>query len=85
MERLYMKRENRDAAWAAQGRKGKRSSVRGQLLHPMYVEDYETVTGRVLTAADKGFGNTIYKTPFAVLYTLETVQDDLGLWHGSNT
>jgi len=68
-----MNRKNRDAAWKALGGKTSgwtRSSIRNQLLHPMYVEDYEKETGRTLQAEDKGFGNTIYKTPFAVLYTL---------------
>jgi len=48
----------------------KKSSIRNQLLHPMYVEDYEIETGHKLTMADKGFGNDIYKTYFSVLYEI---------------
>lgn len=71
MYRLFMKRENRDAAWKAEGCTGVRGSMRNQLLHPQYVEDYEAVTGRQLSGADCGLGNEIYKTSFAVLYTLD--------------
>jgi len=70
MDRLFMNKENRDRAWRESG--GKRSSVRNQLLHPMYVEDYESETGHVLTQADKGFGNSIYQTHFSVLYELSS-------------
>jgi hypothetical protein len=74
MERLFMKKENRDKAYKEipknKRKNFKRSNVRNQLLHPMYVEDYEEVTGRKLTPADKGFGNTVYKTHFSVLYIL---------------
>ena len=37
----------------------------------MRVEDYEDETGHKLTEADKGFGNTIYKTHFSKLYIIE--------------
>lgn len=74
MNKLFMKKENRDNYYKSipknERSKYRRSTVRGQLLHPMYVEDYEEVTGRKLTAQDKGFGNTIYKTRFAVLYEI---------------
>lgn len=75
MGRNFMNRANRDAAWKAAGGKNsglRRTSIRNQLLHPMYVEDYEKETGVLLTAADRGLGNTIYKTLFAVLYQLES-------------
>ena len=79
MDNLYMKKENRDAAYKAipkEERRGfKRWSIRGQLLHPMYVEDWEKETGRTLTRADKGFGNTIYRTHFSVLYGLKLKDD----------
>lgn len=65
----FMRKENRDKAFKLYG--GKRGSIRNQLLHPMYVEDYEEVTGHNLSQADKGFGNTIYKTHFSVIYTLD--------------
>lgn len=42
----------------------RKTSIRGQLLHPEYVDDYE---GTVET----GFGNTMYKTYFKVLYQIE--------------
>ena len=45
-----MKRKNRDKAYRAipkeQRGNFKRSSIRNQLLHPQYVEDYEQVTGK---------------------------------------
>lgn len=67
MEKLFMSREKRDEAWReAGGKDGVRGRVTGQQLHPMYVEDF--------TGPEKeqtGFGNTVYRTYFAVLYTLE--------------
>jgi hypothetical protein len=68
---LFMKKDNRDRAWYEAGKPGRRTASRGQQIHPMYVSDYEHVTGTVLTEADKGFGNTIYRTYFSVLYTWE--------------
>jgi len=44
--------------------KCRKTSIRNQLLHPEYVADYE---GRVET----GFGNTMYKTHFSALYSIE--------------
>lgn len=70
MRRLFMNRANRDQAWRDGGKRGQRGSVRNQQLHPQYVEDYAKETGEVLTEADKGFGNTIYKTSFAAIYIL---------------
>ena len=82
--RTFMSRTNRDRAWrkaqteaiALERSTGVRTALRrtsstNQQLHPQYVEDYTLETGHVLTAADKGFGNTIYKTRFAHLYHLE--------------
>lgn len=69
--KLYMSKKNRDKRareLKAQGYAVRRSSMRNQLLHPMYVEDYEQETGRSLRPEDKAFGNTIYKTHFAALY-----------------
>jgi hypothetical protein len=66
---LYMSKANRDADFKKFG--GRKSSIKNQLIHPMYVSDYTKETGVVLTAADCGFGNTIYKTHFATLYRLE--------------
>lgn len=71
MHRTFMNKANRDAAYKQAGNRGRRSSISNQLLHPMYVEDYEQETGRKLTQADKGFGNTIYKTHFSKLYLLD--------------
>ncbi|MBT9166932.1 MAG: hypothetical protein DDT19_00256 [Syntrophomonadaceae bacterium] len=64
---LYQSKENRDERARRLKRNGyivQRTSDRGQLLHPRYVEDY----GRKLSIEECGFGNTIYKTHFAVLY-----------------
>jgi len=71
-DNTFMKKENRDVVYFAmpieERRKHSRSSGGPYLLHPQYVADYEKETGIVLTAADKGFGNTIYKTMFGRLY-----------------
>lgn len=61
--RLFADRANRDAAWTAEGRQGRRSSIRNQQLHPMYVEDRPS--------GDTGFGNTDYQTFWSVLYALD--------------
>lgn len=66
---LFADKTNRDARareLKADGVKVTKSSIRNQLIHPMYVEDRKAG----LTAEDCGFGNTIYKTHFAVLYEL---------------
>lgn len=67
---IYMKRENRDQRareLKADGYSVKRRSERNQQLHPMYVEDWPGD----LSDADKGFGNTVYKTMFGNLYVVE--------------
>lgn len=75
MRANYMNKENRDKALKnmlpEEKKRHKKSSIRNQLLHPMYILDYEKETGIVLTEADKGFGNTIYKTQFAAIYSIE--------------
>ena len=70
---VYMLKAHRNArarALKAAGFEVRKLRSSNQLLHPMFVEDYEIVTGVKLTAADKGLGNTIYKTPFKVLYSV---------------
>jgi len=67
---LYMDKKTRDIKakeLQAEGYTVYRSSTRNQLLHPMYVEDYP----RELSAEECGFGNTIYKTHFSVLYSID--------------
>jgi len=75
MDKLFMSKKNRDQAWKDLGKEEKarhrRSSMRGQQLHPQYVDDWEQETGRSLSESEKGFGNTIYKTFFGVLYSIE--------------
>lgn len=67
MERLFMSREKRDEAWRQAGAKHNvRGTMRNQQLHPMYVEDFEGPEKE-----QTGLGNTVYKTHFSVLYTLE--------------
>lgn len=66
MSRLFMTQEARDKAWAQSGGKGRRGTVTNQQLHPQYVEDFEGPE-----KYQTGFGNTVYKTPFAKLYTIE--------------
>lgn len=74
MGKLYMRKENRDAAYKKipKNQRGGwgRGTVKGQLIHPMYIEDYSKVTGSKLSDSDKGFGNTMYKTRFGTLYEL---------------
>lgn len=65
MSPTFMDKANRDRAWKAAGRPGKRFSLRNQLTHPRYVEDYPDAA----VQADNGFGNCHYKTHFAVLYS----------------
>lgn len=62
---LFSVKANRDAAWKKLG--GRRSSIRNQQLHPMYVVE----TRMTPEGMDTGIGNTVYKTFFAVLYILE--------------
>lgn len=69
MRNTFMKKENRDARYRelkAEGRKVRKSSIRNQSLHPMYVQDWP----HELSDADRGFGNTMYRTHFAVLYII---------------
>lgn len=75
MKDCFMSKENRDREFFGmppeERRKYRRRSQRNILLHPMYVDDYTEISGVKLTAADKGFGNTIYKTYFSTIYTIE--------------
>ncbi len=64
----YISRERRDTRYReliAAGHRVRRRSSRNQQIHPEYIEDYE---GTYQT----GFGNTDYKTCFAVLYGIES-------------
>lgn len=71
MNMLFMKKENRDRVareiLQRTGIKHRKSSIKNQLLHPQYVEDWP----HTLSDDDYGFGNTIYKTHFSMLYILE--------------
>ena len=67
--RTFQSKEARDAAYHIarhRGERVRRSSMRNQLLHPQYVEDYEGPE-----KDDTGLGNTVYKTHFPVLYLLD--------------
>lgn len=67
--RTFQSKEARDVAYHIarhHGERVRRSSIRNQLLHPMYVEDYEGPE-----KDDTGLGNTVYKTSFPVLYLLD--------------
>lgn len=64
---LYAEKANRDRRakeLRVQGFSVRRSSTGPQQIHPMYLEDRK----QGLTAEDRGFGNTIYKTYFPNLY-----------------
>ncbi|MHB8503432.1 MAG: hypothetical protein ACYDHE_21120 [Candidatus Acidiferrales bacterium] len=67
IDELYQSKDLRNARYRelkAQGKHVEYYSVRGQRLHPMYVEDLkDTPEGR-----DTGFGNTVYQALFPVLY-----------------
>ena len=76
MRYIYLNKETRDAKAKElkdQGISIQKSSVRNQLLHPQCVNDYAQETGIVITSADCGFGNIIYKTHFAVLYGIRII------------
>ena len=69
----YQEKSNRDKRYRElkeQGFNVLRRSHKNQLLHPMYVEDYE----RKLTPDECGFGNTLYKTYFPTLYVVEEIK-----------
>ena len=72
----YMNIKNRNAKakeLIAQGYKIRKSSIRGQEVHPEYVDDYEQSV-RHLSAEDRGFGNIMYKTYFKVLYLIDVLE-----------
>lgn len=74
IEETFMNKTNRDERARELKEEGytvKKSSVRNQLLHPMYIKDYEKETKIKLSQADKGFGNTIYKTHFSAIYIVK--------------
>ena len=67
----YQTRQNRDARYQELKNRVsvsnlRRSSSRGSLLHPQYVEDFQGAEKQ-----DTGLGNQIYKTYFKALYTVE--------------
>ena len=68
---LFAKRENRDKKYRELKGSGlkevRRSTVRNQQLHPQYVEDLKNG----ISKAETGFGNSLYKTKFNVLYVVE--------------
>jgi hypothetical protein len=68
----FMKKENRDAKARElknQGINFKKRSWSNQQLHPQYVNDYPYE----LAKEDCGFGNTVYKTVFSKIYTIEVI------------
>jgi hypothetical protein len=72
IDELYAERGNRDARrreLKALGKTVRCYSMRGQQLHPMYVSDRKNTPA----GQDRGFGNTVYKTYFAVLYGVREV------------
>lgn len=54
----------------SQGYKIRKSSIRDQEVHPMYVDDY----AGTLVPKDAGFGNIMYKTYFKVLYLIDVLE-----------
>ena len=69
----YMNKNNRDGKYKElklQGYKVRRTSIRNQLLHPMYIIDYPNKE----VQQDQGVFNTVYKTYFSVIYTVEILE-----------
>lgn len=71
---LFQSKQNRDEKFKAvkaadKHNRFRKYSIRSQLLHPQYVEDF---TGPEKN--ETGFGNTVYKTHFGVLYGIEEVK-----------
>jgi hypothetical protein len=66
----YQNKANRDKRAKQLEKAGyevKLSVNSNQLMHPMYINDY----GRKLSSSERGFGNTIYQTHFAKVYSLD--------------
>ena len=66
MNTTFQSKANRDAEYRrlkALGMSVTRYTSRNSLLHPMYVADFKGPE-----KDDTGFGNTVYKTHFSVLY-----------------
>ena len=84
MKDCFMNKENRDREFynipKEERHNYRRSSQRNVLMHPMYVDDYTEETGIALTRADKGFGNNIYKTRFATIYTIHKVWKEAAIF-----
>lgn len=79
----YMNIKNRNAKakeLIAQGYKIRKSSIRGQEVHPEYVDDYEQIV-RPLTSMDTGFGNIMYKTYFKVLYLIDVIEHPSSMYY----
>jgi hypothetical protein len=68
--KLYMNEGKRDEAYRTLVNGGnryvRRGTVTNQELHPMYVEDFEGPEKE-----QTGLGNTVYRTFFSELYTLD--------------
>ena len=66
----FQSKEKRDAKYKelkATGHDVMKSRSVGSLLHPEFIADYEGIGKE-----DNKFGNTLYKTQWGVLYTVET-------------
>ena len=81
MENLFASKQNRDAVFRrvkelAPRLKWTRRSIRNQLLHPQYVADAEEYL-----RAQTGFGNTVYRTSWAALYSVSRASflDETGM------
>lgn len=70
LHEIYLSKARRDARYQellGQGIKTRRSSLRGQQLHPEYIQDakLEGIT------YETGFGNTDYQRIWPVIYIIE--------------
>jgi hypothetical protein len=66
----FQSKEKRDAKYKelkSQGHNLTKSRSTGSILHPEYIADYQGIEKE-----DNKFGNTLYKTEWGVLYSLET-------------
>ena len=73
---LFKNRTNREIKAMCLKKEGyqiKKYSVRNQQLHPQYVEDESDYLRQ-----QTGFGNTVYKSLYSVLYGVKTIEQSTG-------
>ena len=69
----FQHKANRDKLYRellAKGESVRRVTYSNQLTHPMYISDFVGAEKN-----DTGLGNTVYKTHFSKIYTIEEKRD----------